>query len=466
MEKSKLNFTSDSSDVEQNLGVTVKHTLSAKDLDVLNFRIPPDSERFSDLNSILLKLQLKIVKADGTSCGSNNDPFLDWNGMHSLFSSCDIRFDGKVVSSMTAYPYTAALCRWLGASDSVRDVWQSLDGTRDPQLNSSDIEGGTDMKMRWSLYSDDYANSKTVTLWGRVYSDVLLSSRQYLPPNVELGIDLRRAPPSFSINCHSNGTAYKAVIDWASLYVKRLSVAPELVTKPLSTLKEDASIIFNRLESRIQVMPKGQSVWRWLDCLNGAPLPNRIYVGFITQEALYGKLTRYSTFFESLNLATFNVTLNGRDVMTDPIHTTYVKENAPTPTPTPPPTSASKNESRRTRAKRSLNLPGGIDIVKSDAREPYLALLEVFDQVKDQLGSVRLSYTQYKQGKSILALELSKCGQKSGSTGTMDLEVTRFNFVLFSILWEFIAVFLQPYHGSRRLCHSIYGEDRFSRCKR
>lgn len=435
MEVNRLNYNkSEIKDAEPDLGFDVKRTLTVKDNDVLNFRIPPDSEKFSDLNSILLKIQLKIVKSDGSDCGNPNKPFLDWNGISSLFSSCDVRFDGVIVSSMTSYPYTAALCRWLGASEDMRNLWYKLDGSEDPCLNTSDIQGGTPMEMKLSPYSQKYSKSKTVVLWGRIYSDILLSSRQYLPPNVELGVELRRAPDKFSINCHSNGTAYRIYMDWASLYLKRLSIKPSLLSKPLSTLKHDASMIFNRLETRIQSMPRGQSIWQWLDCLNGATLPNRIYVGFVTQEALYGKYTRYSTFFESLCLSSFNVKLNGRDIMTEPLTAKYQKATGP---PSPPPSASSSARGgrggnrggARVRHKRSINIPGGIDIHESEAREPFMALMDIFDQIKDMTGNKRFTYTEYLQGKSILALELGKCGEKSGTSGTVDLEVTKFIFI-------------------------------------
>jgi hypothetical protein len=268
----------------------------------------------------------------------------------------------------------------------------------DARLTSSDLTGDATVAELFAIYYEKFAKSATVTLVGRIYSDVLLSSRQYLPPDVELGIDLRRAPDAFSICCNTKNSVYRIKMDKASVYVKRLSIKPNLLSKPLSSLKHDAHMFYNKLDSRICSIPKGQTVWRWLDCLNGAALPNRIYVAFVNQVSLYGTITRYSTFFETLNLSSFNVKLNGKDIMTEPITASYV------------------------------NTKGETDLDKSNAKKPYLALLEIFDNVKDQLGTSRFNSIQYMQGKSVLALELGKCGEKSGSKGTLDLEV-EFSFL-------------------------------------
>ena len=154
-------------------------------------------------------------------------------------------------------------------------------------------------------------------------------------------------------------------------------------------------MVYNRLETRIMTISKSLGVWRWLDCLNSAPLPNRIYVGFIAQTALYGNVNQISTYYENLNLASFNVKLNGRDLMVEPYKTRFVKDEQ----------------------------TGELVMNLSDGRSGYLGIVEILDLVRDPTAPMRLMYSTYMCGMTVFGLELGKCGEKSGTNGALDLEV-------------------------------------------
>jgi hypothetical protein len=404
MEVARLNYGSSVvSDAESDVGFFVKSTLAGPNSSsVLSFRIPADAERFTDLNSVMLRIELRVLKASGENLDDTDDVFLDFNGIHSLFSSCDVRLNKEIVSSMTSYPYSAALCRFLGSATEVRRmVWESLDGTYSSSFfGKSDIgmgEDDPDMGPTCDMLSSQIkqvAKSKSLTLYGRVYSDFFTSCRQYLPPGVEIGVDLRRAVDNFSLCTPHKDKSYRIAVDNASLYLRRLTLRPSVVPRVLDSLKSGATLLFNRLDTRIMSVPVGMTVVRWLDCLNGAALPNRIYVGFVSQRSLYGSLTQLSTYFENLGISSFNVKLNGRDLLVEPCTTKFVKDEKDSTNP-----------------------------ATSDARNGYLSVMDVLNLVEDQSGPVRLSYSTYLLGTTFFALELGKCGEKSGSSGAIDLEV-------------------------------------------
>ena len=384
----KLNYTKEEiTDAQSEVTHTVKQTISQglNDGGVLSFRLPADPERFTDLNSILLRLELGVVKANGAAMVAANKVFLDAGGMHSLFSSCDVRLNDKVVSSMTLYPYSTALSRYLGCSADVRDgIWDTLDGTWSIQNQKSDMSRNTAAVASASKHARVHENA---VLIGRIYSDVLTSSRQYLPPGVTLGIDLRRAPEAFSLISHAN-IDYKAVISSASIYVKRMKLANSFMPR------DNTSLTFNRLEARLMSITQGSGVFRWLNCLNNGPLPNRIYVGFVAQSSLYGDINQLSTYFENLNLSSLNMKLNGRDLLVEPIKVSF-----------------------RTDAQNE------IDLAQSDGMMGFLSIAEVLNQVGDQTTPVRLNYSHYMRGVTLYAIELNKCGEKGGGSGCLDLEL-------------------------------------------
>ena len=381
----KLNYTKEAS-AQPEFTHTVKQTISQglNDGGVLSFRVPADPERFTDLNTILLRLELGVVKSDGTAFAAGNKVFLDAGGMHSLFSSCEVRFNDKVVSTMTLYPYTTAVSRYLGSSASVRDgIWDTLDGTWSIQNKKSDMTRQDAQLASTSKHARVQGNA---VLIGRIYSDVLMSSRQYLPPGVTLGIDLRRAPEAFSLTSHED-IACKAKIQSASIYVQRTLLRNSNVPR------EGMNLTFNRLEARLMSIAEGSGVFRWLNCLNNGPLPNRIYIGFVAQSSLYGHIRQLSTYFENLNLSSLNMKLNGRDLLVEPIKVRF----------------------RRT-AQNEVD-------DESDGTMGFLSIAEVLNQVGDQTTPLRLSYAYYMRGVTLYAIELNKCGEMGGGSGSLDLEL-------------------------------------------
>ena len=385
----KLNYAKEEiADSQSEVTHTVKQSITQglNDGGVLSFRLPADPSRFTDLNTILLRLELSVQKPNGAAFTVGNNVFLDAGGMHSLFSSCEVRFNDEVVSTMTLYPYTTALSRHLGCSAEVRDgVWDTLDGTWSIQNKKSDMTRNTASATSTSKYDRVQGNAVFI---GRIYSDVLTSSRQYLPPGVTLGIDLRRAPEAFSLITHAL-IDYKAQIHSAAIYARRMRLRNASVPRDMMNLT------FNRLEARLMSIAEGSGVFRWLNCLNNGPLPNRIYIGFVAQSSFYGNINRLSTYFETLNLSSLNIKLNGRDLMVEPIKVRFRKNN--------------DNE---------------IDVAQSDGMMGFLSIAEVMNQVGDQTTPLRLNYARYMTGVTLYAIELDKCGETGGGSGSLDLELS------------------------------------------
>ena len=88
--------------------------------------------------------------------------------------------------------------------------------------------------------------------------------------------------------------------------------------------------------------------------------------------------------------------LNGRDLLVDPIRTHFERDAT----------------------------TGILDRAKTDSLEGFLTVAEVLNLVSDQTQPIRLNHEAYLQGMTIYAIELGKCGEKSGSNGYLDLELT------------------------------------------
>ena len=397
METEKLNYTKRTiDDMESDVSYMIRLQLSQglNDGGMLSFRVPADPSRFTDLNVCMLKLEVSIETVDGATPPLASPACLDDQGMHAIFSSCDVRLNEKLVSTMQNYPYTAKLCRMLGMSQGLREgVFDTLDGTRKPSLKKSNLESDEDAAKRTILMNMARAQKRAILI-GRIYSDVLMSCRQLLPPGVAIGIDLRRAPDEFSLmSCVAAASTYKLKITNASLYLRRMKLRPSLQTRAMESVKAGACLTFNRLETRLIGVPKESKVFRWLNCLNNAALPNRLYITFVSQKSLYGSVLKNSTYFEHNFVSRITVRLNGRDILVEPITSSF-----------------------------EVGDDGDLNLNKSQAMGGFYSLTEILDQVRDPTMPLRLGYNDYLMGNVVYALELGKCGEKSTTTGAIDIE--------------------------------------------
>jgi hypothetical protein len=395
MEVSSLDYVlPDLEDRESDVSVTIKSTLSEglNHGGVIAFRIPRDTERFTDLSSISLSIEFQILKNDGTAAVDDDKVWIDSSGIHSFFSTCQVSFNGEVASTTNAYPQTASLCRRLGENKYVRETcFDVLDGTwQCDNLKRTDITDYDENKFMEARGPGNVVR----TLYGKIYSDVLQSCGQLLPPGVSIGVDLRRANDYLtldSIKVQEAGVTFKPYVISASLYVRRLKLQPTLHQRVLQDISDGATLKFNRLETRVMTAKTG-SVFRWLDCLNGAPLPNRLYVGLVSQLGFYGSINHLSCYFENFSLTSFQAKLSGRDLLVEPIRTEFKKED-----------------------------DGDIH-AKSNGVAAFRALLDVIGHTTNPNMGTRVSYKDFIFGTTILALELGKCGEKSGTSGAIDLE--------------------------------------------
>jgi len=447
----RLNYSLEAgTDREFSFGHKVHTTVSqgVNDGSVISFRVPPDKYRFTDLNKTLLEIKFRITKSDLTDLTENGDEdnpkdevFLGSGGIHSMFSVVELYLNDVLVSNMNAYPFTSSLCRYLGTSRDIREqVWDQLDGTTESYTLSC-----SDYRQAGAIYStlrikESY---KVQTYRGRVFVDFLNSVRQLLPPGVAIRLDMRRGPEHLALGSSKKvtGTDKKTIVDkesgkyrihieTATLILDRLQLTPEVTARSLSMLQSGGvHMVYNSLETRATIIDKGEIYFSWLDFnIEKADAPNRMYFALVQQSTYYGNLHRCSTWFENANLSSLQLKLDGKPLLLEPIKLSF--SNGPNDI-----------------TKEST---GPISQDNCDGKMGYLSLCEIFNQISDPLAPFRLGYKEFLRGGTILAVELSSCGQRAGSSGSFDLELTFDNggcsskMVLLYIAEKSNTVCLQP----------------------
>jgi len=422
----RLNYSLEAgTDREFSFGHKVHTTLTqgVNDGSVLSFRIPADRYRHTDMNKTLLDIKFRITKSDltdltpaDTATVKKDAVFLDTGGIHSMFSVVELYLNDVLISNMNAYPFTSTLCRYLGTSRDIREqVWDQLDGTGESfQLKCSDYRVGGDVFAATRL-KDSY---KIQMYRGRVFVDFMNSVRQLLPPGVAIQLDLRRGPKHLALGSATTKKGpnegdgfvdqesgkYRIHIESATLILDRLQLTPEVTARSLSLLQNGGvHMVYNSLDTRATVIDKGEIVWNWLDFnVERAEAPNRMYFVMMQQSTYYGNLHRCSTYFENGNLTSLQLKLDGKPLLIEPLRMNF--SNGP-------------NE-------YTGEYTGAISADGCDAKMPFLALCEIFNQISDPLAPFRIGYKEFMSSACIMAVELSSCGQRAGSSGSFDLELT------------------------------------------
>lgn len=412
-------------DIECALAKNVKLTLDRglQEGSTLVFHFPGDSETYTDVSTLMFETEIAIKRGDGSNLDSSDRVFYDWMGLHALFSTVDTKINGQLISNMSCYPYSSRLQSLFGTNQAVRMAilrrydhsWSDSVGlsniTEDPYTDPKGILPDQPSGFGYESYmkllkNEDSTGSeeqkeKVIVMKGFIYSDFLMSCKQLLPPSTSLTLEMRRSPSEFFL-CNAEKNAkhrYKVVMKSASVSFKRLHLSQTIHNKAMASISSSngGSLIFTRLNTRLMNIPANSRSWRWLNLLEGAPLPQKMYVGFVNSRGLYGSIDQLGTFFESLNLESLALYYNSQPILTEPLKLSY-----------------------KTMEDGSLNA------VDSDARNGFLTMTTLAGHFSDPLNnSQRLDYSDYINGGIIYGFNLGLCGTKSGEVGGfLDLVLT------------------------------------------
>ena len=202
-------------------------------LNPLSFEVNLQGDVYTDLSKSKLYLKVRILNANESRLGLD-DQVTPVNLMfHALFSEIDVRMNGNLVhSSGNMYPYVAYLHTLLHESESAKKSRLT------EQLYYPDTAGFFDETSpnsgNFGLFTrNQYAkSSKLIELSGTLLSDCLMLNR-YLINGVKLGINLKRTSPKFCLmsadDTASAAENYQVVIEDAFLRLYRLKVNPAIL---------------------------------------------------------------------------------------------------------------------------------------------------------------------------------------------------------------------------------------------
>ena len=282
----------------------------------IEFIIPAQTEKWTDLNQSYLYLKLKVLLADGTDLAADSHVSVVNNLFHSLFSNIDLYLNNKLVTSSTdTYPYRAYIENLLSFSTASKDshlkameLW-SADTPAHMQENRTDA--GND---GWKLRRLRIASSRHCELIGRLHLDLCLQEK-YLPNGVEIRLRLNKT----SANFHMFGEAAgKLEILEAGFNVRTVDLLPVVANDLNQAIAmNNMKIPIRRVDVKTFTISRGQRS-KIEDHLFQGQLPKRMILGMVLNSHMNGETTSNPFEFQHFNLSKLDVSIDGKSIHNKP----------------------------------------------------------------------------------------------------------------------------------------------------
>ncbi len=270
----------------------------------LEFCFKTDNNVFLDMQSIKLLLSARIMKDNGgskithtTTGGHTKDDvcFVN-NTLHSLFSNCEVTFNGETVSSANnLYAHRAFIEAETSHNEAYKESTLYCQG-----YTYEDNPGKTTDKV-FTNRKELVKKSEEITFFGRLSVD-LFACDKLLIPGVDVRITLTRSSASFCLIGDDTTKNYTVEINKAVLKMREMIVDKSVFDKIQSQItKEPAVYPFTEIKAKTYIIQDGQNEFFVEDIFNQEPI-RRLCIALNTNEKFTGTLKENPFHFEKHKL--------------------------------------------------------------------------------------------------------------------------------------------------------------------
>ncbi|KAF8789562.1 hypothetical protein HNY73_007492 [Argiope bruennichi] len=280
--------------------VQIHPVASLSDTAPIEFYINGNGEHYLDLAHSILHLQIKILKKNNNSALGDNDNVAPINYiLNTMFSEFSVFLNDKQVASQSNYSYRSFFESLLFSSKSSQDSLLSAALFRKDTAAEHDNVIAASTNEGFKARKTIFKNSKIVDLIGILHYD-LAAQPKLLINGVNVRIKLERQKDSFSLL--SNTDNYKIGLISASLFIRKINVAPSIVLAQEKALERGlVKIPIRRAEVRSFALSSGIQSSTIANAFIGQ-LPTRLILGFVSNEAYNGNFSKNPFNFRHYNL--------------------------------------------------------------------------------------------------------------------------------------------------------------------
>ena len=313
--------------IERSLYVEVPPLSALTESAPLDFFIAGNGEDYMDLNNTLLYVCCKIVNADGSNLAADAPVGLVNYPIASLFSQLDVTLGDRLISqSNNSYPYRGYFESVLNYSEdtlatqfSAGLFYKDTPGAHE----STNLEGDNTGFIRRANLT---AQSQKIDLLGHLHADLFFQEKLLLN-GVDVKIKLTRSKDAFCLMAGGAPARYKVQILSASLFVKKVRVAPGVrLGHAEALLTANAKYPVDRVSMKVFSIPRGSRVANQENLFLGQ-LPKQVIIGLVDNEAYSGSFQKNPFFFQHFNINFAALYLDGEQVPTKPFQPCFEDGN-------------------------------------------------------------------------------------------------------------------------------------------
>ena len=275
----------------------------------IEFVIPAQTEKWTDVNQSYLYLKVKVLKPNGNNLDADTETSVVNNFFHSLFSSIDLYLNNKLITNNAdTYAYRAYLENLLSFSTDIKktqlsalEVWYpDTAGHMQDNAIAEENEGFKSRRLR-------IAESRVLEMCGRLHLDLFLQDK-YLPNGIEMRLRLHRSPINFCLF----GVEGKVEIVHAGFNVRTVDLLPVVANDLNQTIaRQGMKMPIRRVEVKTFTIPSGQRS-KIEDHLFQGQLPKRIILGMVLNSDMNGDVGTNPFDFRHFNLTKLEVSVDGK----------------------------------------------------------------------------------------------------------------------------------------------------------
>ncbi len=299
----------------------VSHNLitSIENSDVIDFLLPGTGDEYWDLTNSYLRLQGKVVKADGTDIAANSKVAPINNILNTAFEQLIIILNDVLVTpSNNLYPYKAMfediLSHGIEAEQSYLTAamyYKETAGKLDTFTND-DNESFKARKARTAL-------SATFECQGRLHTELCHQLKPIIN-GVDIKIRLVRASDTFCIVKDSaDEEEYKIKLTQASFVARKIKLRNDLFNIHQKELEKTPAVYpIKRVTVKAATVQKDGRDYRNETFYNG-DVPNKLFFAFVLNSAFNGDKTKNPFNFQHFKVNSIAMYLDGQQIPGKPL---------------------------------------------------------------------------------------------------------------------------------------------------
>ena len=309
--------------IDRSSFVEIHPVASISDNPTIEFLIPGLGESYYDLSHLYLKIQCKIVKADGTALATTEKCAPVNYLLNTMFSECHVALNDRQISSENNYAYKSILQALLFQPEQVqKNILTAALFEKDTPGEYDDINlensgKNVGLKKRYSAMKE----GKIIELYGSLHID-LGTQPKLLINGVSIRVKLEKAKSTFALLAPDAN--YHLAIENASLFIRRCAISGSILVAHEKALESRLiQIPFTRIELKTYTLSSGLKSITISNAINGA-LPTRIILGMCSNTAYNGDITKNPFKFHHYGLNHLSITENGIQIPASAFTPSYV----------------------------------------------------------------------------------------------------------------------------------------------